>query len=734
VTRLSPASLSVRVIVLVLLALVPGLGLTFYTAAVQRHQEAGRVKAQALLLARFASINEDQLVTQTRELLADLVQNPAIRKEDSKACHALLAGLLKRYPEYSNFGMSAPNGDVVCNARPMARPVNNADRGYFKRALTSKGFAIGEYQLGRVSGKAAINFGYPVLGAGGEVKAVVFAARDLVWINHLASVGALPSGAALTLVDLHGTVLARYPDPDRWVGRPSAQAGIMMGMLADGQGVVERPGVDGIPRLFGFTRLGGTGQAGAVFLIVDIPTAVAFAEVNRTFVRTLAALVLVGLLTLALTWVGGSIYILRPTNAVVTAAKRLAAGDLSARTGMPAVRGELGQLMRTFDEMAGALEQEASQLQRQLKRLGALRTIDTAITASPDLPMTLHILLEQVTLQLGVDAADVLLLSPHAPRLDYAAGRGFSTPALKHTHLPLGEGYAGRAAQDRRLICIPDLAKGAGDLVRAPLLSEEAFVAYCAVPLIAKGQVQGVLEIFHRAPLIPTKDWLNFLETLAGQAAIAIDNATLFANLQRSNADLELAYDRTLEGWSRALDLRDRETEGHSRRVTETTLHLARAMGLPEPDLVHIRRGALLHDIGKMGIPDAILLKPGPLTSEERAIIQRHPVYAYDLLSPIDFLQPALDIPYCHHEKWDGTGYPRRLPGQEIPLAARIFAVADVWDALRSSRPYRPAWTERRARQYIRTQAGKHFDPHVVQIFLRMQRETADATLAAGSE
>jgi HD-GYP domain-containing protein (c-di-GMP phosphodiesterase class II) len=184
--------------------------------------------------------------------------------------------------------------------------------------------------------------------------------------------------------------------------------------------------------------------------------------------------------------------------------------------------------------------------------------------------------------------------------------------------------------------------------------------------------------------------------------------------LTRTNTELAQAYDTTLEGWSRALDLRDKETEGHSQRVTELTLRLARALGMPDSDLIHVRRRALLHDIGKMGIPDHILLKPSALTDEEMAIMRRHPVYAYDLLAPIDYLRPALDIPYCHHERWDGTGYPRGLQGEEIPPAARIFAVVDVWDALRSDRPYRPAWPEDRVRRYIADQAGGGLDPHVV--------------------
>jgi HD-GYP domain-containing protein (c-di-GMP phosphodiesterase class II) len=182
--------------------------------------------------------------------------------------------------------------------------------------------------------------------------------------------------------------------------------------------------------------------------------------------------------------------------------------------------------------------------------------------------------------------------------------------------------------------------------------------------------------------------------------------------------ELMLAYDSTLEGWSQALDLRDKETEGHTRRVTVATARLAQQMGLGAGELVHVKRGAMLHDIGKMGIPDSILLKPGPLTEEEWKVMRLHPVYAYKMLSPIPFLRPAIDIPYCHHEKWDGSGYPSGLKGEEIPLAARIFMVVDVWDALRSDRPYRRAWSEEKVRGYIGKLAGTHFDPDVVQAFL----------------
>lgn len=353
----------------------------------------------------------------------------------------------------------------------------------------------------------------------------------------------------------------------------------------------------------------------------------------------------------------------------------------------------------------------------QVRRIQALRDIDMAITASLDVRVTLNVVLDQVTAQLGVDAASILLINSATRKLEYAAGRGFRTKALRHTELEFGEGYAGKAARDRELVWVDDLPEESNALVRSNDLDEEGFVTYVATPLSAKGHVNGVLEIFHRQALDPPQDWFDFLDTLAGQASIAIDNAELYQNLQRSHENLRDAYDKTIEGWARALDLRDRETHGHTQRVARVTVRLARNLGVPDDDLVHIRRGALLHDIGKMGIPDSILLKPGSLDEDEWEVMKRHPELAYRLLAPVEFLRPALEIPYGHHEKWDGTGYPRGLEREEIPLAARIFAVVDVWDALLSDRPYRDAWPEERVYEYLREEAGLHFDPEVVGAF-----------------
>lgn len=387
------------------------------------------------------------------------------------------------------------------------------------------------------------------------------------------------------------------------------------------------------------------------------------------------------------------------------------------------IRDETGRISGTLASGEDITERKRAQeqVQRQLQRLATLRNIDLAITASLDLKTILNVFLDQVTRRLHLDAATVLLLNPRTQTLEYAAGRGFRMKAIVNPPLRLGVSYAGRAALQRRIISVPDLLQAKEDYERARRLEEEGFISYYAAPLIAKGQVKGILEIFHRATLDPEPEWLEFLEALAAQAAIAIDNAELFDSLQRANAELSQAYDATLEGWSRALELRDKETKDHTRRVTEMTLRLSRAMGLSNEELVHIRRGALLHDIGKMAIPDGILLKPGPLTEAEEEIMRKHPIYANEMLSLIPYLRPALDIPYCHHEKWDGTGYPRGLKGEQIPLAARIFAVVDVWDALRSDRPYRPGWPKEKARAYIRAQAGEHFDPRVAITFLELE-------------
>ncbi|GAP63811.1 hypothetical protein ARMA_2234 [Ardenticatena maritima] len=379
--------------------------------------------------------------------------------------------------------------------------------------------------------------------------------------------------------------------------------------------------------------------------------------------------------------------------------------------------------LSTLAELAAlALDRAAlhQETQTRLRRLATLHDIDTTINASVDIRLTFDLVLGYLLDELAMDAAVTMRLVNTMNELTPIAARGFRyADAIRHVRI--GEGLAGRVAMERRRLVLNNLTES-GISMHSEFIHKERFQTFIGIPLIAKGRLKGVLEIFARYVFNPSEEWLAFVETIAARLALALDNFELFDELQRSNTELRLAYDATIEGWSRALELRDIETKGHADRVTKLTMQLVQQMNIPVEEWVHIRRGALLHDIGKLGIPDSILFKPGPLTDEEWEIMRKHPVYAYEMLSSISYLRPALDIPYYHHEKWDGTGYPRGLKGKEIPLPARIFAVVDVYDALTSDRPYRPAWSHEKALAYIRAESGRHFDPMVVQAFDHLMR------------
>lgn len=307
------------------------------------------------------------------------------------------------------------------------------------------------------------------------------------------------------------------------------------------------------------------------------------------------------------------------------------------------------------------LREANEKIRTQLGQLQALREIDKAITASVDIQVTLNVILDQVLAHLHADSAAVLKFNRSTDFLELVAGKGFRTSLISETSLRGDEGYAGESISTRKIVHVPSLSEADSPFVRSRLARDESFVSYYSAPLIAKGKVEGVLEVFFRKEFQGSKEWLEFFQTIAGQAAIAIDNASLYDNLQQSNLELTIAYDRTLEGWIKALELRSHETEQHTRRVTQLTIKIARAMGIHDERLTHFWRGALLHDIGKMAIPDSILKKPKGLDPKEWEEMRKHPVYAHQFLSTIPYLKPALEIPYCHHERWDGSGYPRGI-------------------------------------------------------------------------
>lgn len=343
----------------------------------------------------------------------------------------------------------------------------------------------------------------------------------------------------------------------------------------------------------------------------------------------------------------------------------------------------------------------------------ALNTLALTLLAAPNQRQILEALVAHLKSHLTLDALAISKYQSHMHTLIHMVERG-----LQH---PRGEGFFRSLAEDplaRQILREPQVVHVADLSLAEPThWPGEAFGGYYGLRL---GHY-GLIELFQRTgvpPLTPAE--VDFAQSSALQAGLALDQLARLEAAQLAHLELSLAQEEILQGWARSLDLRSKETEGHTWRVTDLTLRLARALGLNDLDLAHLRQGALLHDIGKAGLPESLLLKTGLFTDNEWQLMCMHPVIAYELLYPIPALRAAVDIPYCHHERWDGTGYPRKLKGEEIPLAARIFAVADVWDALQSDRPYRPGQVEKQVRNYIRSNSGKHFDPTVVEVFLKV--------------
>ena len=345
---------------------------------------------------------------------------------------------------------------------------------------------------------------------------------------------------------------------------------------------------------------------------------------------------------------------------------------------------------------------------------------DLVAQESTDLRGTINVLASHVIHSLDVDAADVLVYDAAAQRLVNAGGRGFRGRGMENVILRLEDTPAGKAVANNEVVRVANVTRAQNDFAHLADLAGEDMVAYVAAPLVLNAQVKGVLEIWSRRPINASAQWLDTLEQTAEKGAMALSNVMLVRRLQRANLDLAQAYDATIEAWSQALELRGYETKSHIQRVADMSVDFARLIGLGEAEVSNIRRGARLHDIGMLAIPERIVLKPEALDEEELVIMRRHPMVGYQQLESVEFLKSALDIVRYHHEKWDGTGYPYGLKGEQIPLTARLFALVDVWDSLRSDRPFRKGWPEEKVKAHIRERAGKQFDPDLADRFLKL--------------
>ena len=394
--------------------------------------------------------------------------------------------------------------------------------------------------------------------------------------------------------------------------------------------------------------------------------------------------------------------------------------DSLSRSGNPIVSAAIQDITRVSQSLLMLEQSVGDQLKLKESQLRALMSVGQAINSSAGLRRVLEEVMDSLITLMRAERGFLMLREPTG-ELVVRIARGIAHINLDGEAFKVSRTVVKKVTESGKPVLTTNAQADPRFDAQMSVAAYQLRSILC-VPLKLKDDLIGVLYVDNRAHAgIFKENDLELISAFADQAAVAIESARLFEDLQDSHRELERAYQATLEGWVRALDLRDKETEGHTQRVTILTHRLARSMGVDSDAIVHITRGALLHDIGKMAIPDGILLKPGQLTDDERKLIQKHPVYAYEMLRPIDFLIPAIDIPYCHHEKWDGTGYPRGLRGDEIPFAARIFPVIDVWDALTSDRPYRKAVPHDEVRQRIKADSGKHFDPLVIEAFMDLQ-------------
>ncbi len=373
-TRFPFTSLRARSLLLVLIAVLPALGLMLYAGLEQRRLALTDAQSTALQLVRTAATDQARWVAGTRHLLVVLAQLPQVRGADSAACNALLADLLRQSQGYTGFSVATPNGDVFCSAPALTQPVSYADRAWFQRAVQTRDFAIGDYLIGRITGKAAVILAYPVLADSGQIQAIIAAGLDLTWLNQLITAAPLPPGSSLTVIDRNGAILARQPEPETWVGKSLPDAPVVAAILGKREeGVAESTGLDGAPRLYAFTPLGVGPEAGA-YVAIGIPISVAYAEADRMLARNLSLLGLVAVLALNAAWFGSHLFIFRRVQTLLHATRRLAAGDLAARTGLPYGVGELSQLAHAFDQMAAALQQAHEELELRVQA----RTADLA--------------------------------------------------------------------------------------------------------------------------------------------------------------------------------------------------------------------------------------------------------------------------------------------------------------------------------------------------------------------
>jgi signal transduction histidine kinase len=582
----------VRLVQLVLLAVLPALGLILYSAR-EEHRLAGKAaERQSLRFARTASANYERLFDGTRQLLVMLTRLGALRLDNPDTCSTRLAEVLSEYPLYSNLGIANLNGDIFCSGLPIQKLINIADRSYFQRAIQDREFSVGEYQIGRRTGKATINFGYPLIDDQGIVRSVIFAALDLNWLKRLAAASQFPENSTLTVADERGTILSGVPEPGQWVGQTIPEAEIVKIASTEVEGTGTAVGLDGVRRFYGFTTVRMSPRQGRIHLIVGIPTDIALADARGHLARNLAGLIAVALLSLAVAWWGGERFILRPVKALLRTTEKLGGGDLAARTGLPHGENEIGRLAGAFDKMAGTLEANAvavrgaqQRIQQSLDRMRALHDSDMALSSNLDLRAVLQLLLEKIDMVLPGAVATIRLLDKDSGQLEPIACRNIDDDAWRNGYRGVLHGFAKTVLENKIPLTITNIQTDPRARWRE-FANRFGLLSYFGVPLIVKGEVLGLMAFYTRDEHSFNDEEIDFLSTLAGQVAIAIHNARLYDEVKRSETEVSALHSLTVAA-TQSLDL-TRVLDEAIKKITEIFHFDVSRVFLFNPDMTEL--------------------------------------------------------------------------------------------------------------------------------------------------
>jgi diguanylate cyclase (GGDEF)-like protein len=532
------SNLRARLLLLVLFAALPALAVIVGTAFEQRRYAARGVQEDARRIVRLAARDHGHLIHEGRQLLTALAEIPQVRDARPGVCEQFLGRMAARDERFANFGVIRPNGDIVCSGVPLKRKINVADRPYFRRALQQRAFAIGDYQVGRITNVPVLVLAQPVYDNGGQLRSLVYAGLNLSWLNQFAAQAALLPGSSLTVLDETGTVLARTPGAEQWVGKKSPESSLVLERREKREEhIAETRGPDGKPHLYAIASLEGLPQGSDIRVVVGISASEAYAAVDRLLFRNLAVLGVLFALVVAVAWVGSQVLVLRRTNTLAATARRLAAGDAGARTGIKPDGDELSTVAATFDQMAETLERRARETEEHTRRIARLNRvyavlsgINSAILRIRDRDALLNEAC-RIAVELGlfriawVGFIDASTNSVHAVA---SAGEGRAYAEGIRISLdpgvPEGQGPTATALREARYVVCNDIEHDPHMLPWRDKARAYGFAASAAFPLIVEGHVVGVLNLYAAETGFFDAEETRLLEELAADTSLGLEH------------------------------------------------------------------------------------------------------------------------------------------------------------------------------------------------------------------